>query len=211
MKPYPHLYVIGLTGNIGCGKSAVVAMLVELGAAVRDADQVTRQIMDVGQPAYEAIVRAFGPEVLQAPAGPLDRTVLGRIVFGDLAKLRQLEAIVHPATRAAIHSWLAELDRAADHSTAHKVAVVDAIKLIESGWPHFCDTVWVVRCDPAQQLQRLVEQRGMARADAQQRIAAQSPQEAKLAVADIVINNSGPLDETKQQVQAAWNAIMIGR
>ena len=86
-EPYPHLYVIGLTGNIGCGKSAVVGMLAELGAAVCDADQVTRQVMEVGQPAYAAIVQPLAGRAPIAPAGPLDRAALGRIVFGDPARL----------------------------------------------------------------------------------------------------------------------------
>ncbi|MBA3943777.1 MAG: dephospho-CoA kinase, partial [Herpetosiphonaceae bacterium] len=136
---------------------------------------------------------------------------LGRIVFSDPAKLQQLEAIVHPATRAAIHSWLAGLDQAADRGTEAKVAAVDAIKLIESDWPRFCDAVWVVRCDLAQQLERLIKRRDMARADAEQRIAAQSPQQAKIAVADVVIDNSGTLAATRQQVQTAWAAMKSGK
>lgn len=208
---YQHLYVIGLTGNIGCGKSAVVAMLAKLGAAVCDADHITRQVMAVGQPAYSAIVQTFGPDVLQSANGPLDRPALGRIVFGDPTKLQQLEAIVHPATRMAIHTWLTELDREAAGRGERSIAVVDAIKLIESGWPRFCDAVWVVRCEPAEQLRRLVELRGMPRADAEQRVTAQTPQDAKIAVASVVIDNSGTLDETRQQVQTAWEAIGVGR
>ncbi len=204
---FPHLYLIGLTGNIGCGKSTVVEMLAALGAHVIDADAVTRQVMEVGQPAYQRIVEVFGSGILQAPHGAIDRPALGRIVFGDQAALRTLEGIVHPATRAAILAWLDERDAAAVQTGRRAVAVVDAIKLIEAGYPAFCDAVWVVTCEPQQQIRRLVEQRGMTEADAQQRIAAQPPQQAKIAVADVIIDNSGTLEQTAQQVEAAWAAI----
>lgn len=206
MNPgFPHLYLIGLTGNIGCGKSTVVGMLAARGAKIIDADAVTRQVMEVGQAAYQRIVEVFGPAILQAPNGPIDRPALGRIVFGDPAALKTLEGIVHPATRHTILSWLQERDTAAQHG--REVTVVDAIKLIEGGYPAFCDAVWVVTCDEQQQIRRLVELRGMSEADARQRIAAQPPQSAKVAAADVVIDNSGSLAQTEQQVAAAWERI----
>ncbi len=104
-RRYPHLYLIGLTGNIGCGKSTVSEMLVEQGAVVNDADQVTRQVMLPFQPAYHAIVEAFGTTILAEPDGPIDRRALGRIVFADPAALQRLEAIVHPATRRTNEAW----------------------------------------------------------------------------------------------------------
>ncbi len=208
MQPqFPHLYLIGLTGNIGCGKSTVVGLLVARGAHVIDADAVTRQVMDVGQPAYRRIVDVFGEAILQSPAGPIDRPALGRVVFGEPAKLRELEAIVHPATRNLILAWLSEQDTRAAHQARREVAVVDAIRLIEAGYPAFCDAVWVVTCDPAVQLRRLVEQRGMSEVDARQRIKAQPPQSTKIAVADVVIDNSGTLEQSEQQVEAAWEAV----
>jgi dephospho-CoA kinase len=210
---YPHLYLIGLTGNIGCGKSTVVRLLAARGAAVCDADQVTRTVMQPGQPAYEAIVERFGPAILAAPGDRIDRPALGRIVFADPAALRRLEEIVHPATRTTIEQWLAEQERQAARRDSRGVAVVDAIKLIESGYPAICDVVWVVVCDEREQLRRLVESRGMALADARQRIAAQPPQSAKVAVADVVIDNSGTVAETERQVMGAWEAIQarLGR
>ncbi|PLS79698.1 MAG: dephospho-CoA kinase [Chloroflexi bacterium] len=201
------MYLIGLTGNIGCGKSTVVGLLVARGAHVIDADAVTRQVMDVGQPAYRRIVDVFGEAILQSPAGPIDRPALGRVVFGEPAKLRELEAIVHPATRNLILAWLSEQDTHAAHQARREVAVVDAIRLIEAGYPAFCDAVWVVTCDPAVQLRRLVEQRGMSEVDARQRIKAQPPQSTKIAVADVVIDNSGTLEQSEQQVEAAWEAV----
>lgn len=204
---FPHLYLIGLTGNIGCGKSTVVEMLAARGAQVIDADAVTRQVMEVGQPAYEQIVEVFSADILQSANGPIDRPALGRIVFGDTAALKRLESIVHPATRETILSWLQQRDAEAEAAGRRDVAVVDAIKLLEAGYPAFCDAVWVVACDEAEQMRRLVELRGMSEADARQRIAAQPPQSAKIAAADIVIDNSGALDATERQVAAAWQQI----
>jgi dephospho-CoA kinase len=193
------MYLIGLTGNIACGKSTVVAMLKELGAQVLDADQVARAVVEPGEPAYEGVVAAFGARILTAPGGAIDRPALGRIVFGDAAELRRLEAIVLPAVHATIERWLEQQRQAGT-----PVAVLDAIKLIEGGWPERCDAVWVVSCRPEQQLERLVGQRGMSPADAQARIAAQGAQAEKLAHADVVIENSGGLEATRAQVLAAW-------
>jgi dephospho-CoA kinase len=206
---FPHLYLIGLTGNIGCGKSTVVELLAARGAQVLDADAVTRQVMDVGQPAYERIVEVFGPDILHAPGGAINRPTLGRIVFGDQAALRTLESIVHPVTRATILAWLHERDAAAAHLDRRAITVVDAIRLLEGGYPQFCDAVWVVTCDEHQQLRRLVEQRGMTEADARQRIAAQPPQHEKTAAADVIIDNSGTREQTERQVAAAWQAIPV--
>ncbi len=206
---FPHLYLIGITGNIGCGKSTVLRMLAARGALIIDADAVTRQVMEVGQPAYQQVVEVFGPGVLQAPNGPIDRPALGRVVFGDPAALKTLESIVHPATRQAILAWLHERNTAAKECQRRDVAVVDAIKLIEAGYPAFCDAVWVITCEEHQQLRRLVDQRGMSEADARQRIAAQPPQSEKVAVADVVIDNSGSLAETEQQVANAWSTIEV--
>src|SRR5262245_8040233 len=102
MKPY----LIGLTGNIACGKSSLLAMLAELGAQVIDADRVTHDLQRPGEPVYAAIVAEFGPGVLTAPGGPIDRRALGAIVFADPAALRRLEQIVHPAVHARIEAWL---------------------------------------------------------------------------------------------------------
>ncbi len=174
---------------------------------MRDADQVTREVMRPGDPGYRAIVDAFGPTILTAPGGPIDRAALGRIVFGDQAKLRQLEQIVHPATRTRIMGWLDDAETRAASTNQRLVTVLDAVKLIESGYPAICDAVWVVVCDPQEQVRRLVEERGMVLADARQRIAAQPPQAEKAAAADVVIDNSGTLPETEAQVEAAWRAI----
>jgi dephospho-CoA kinase len=205
---FKHLYLIGLTGNIGCGKSTVAAMLAARGAHIIDADQVTRQVMAVNQPAYRRITKTFGESILEFPGGPIDRPALGRIVFADGAALKQLESIVHPATREFIMRWLHERDDAAAAKGKREVAVVDAIRLIEAGYPAFCDAVWVITCHEQEQVRRLVESRGMPEADARQRIAAQPPQRDKVAVADVVIDNSGSVEQTEQQVERAWRVVL---
>ncbi len=226
IKP-PNVYLIGLTGNIACGKSAVVAMLRELGAQTIDADQVTHDLQRPGQPVYDQIVAAFGAGILAQPGGPIDRRALGAIVFTDPAELRRLEQIVHPAVRAQLAVWLKsvgdgrrevgngeQIVRSASSQPLPAtrqppiVAVIDAIKLIESGWRPICDAIWVVTCTPEQQLARLVGARGMTEAEARARIEAQPPQSEKVAQANVVIDNSGALAATREQVQAAWRAII---
>ena len=229
-KP-PYLYLIGLTGNIACGKSTVLDLLHERGAQVLDADRVTHELQAPGQPVYHAIVAEFGPGILSAPAGPIDRRALGAIVFADPAALRRLEQIVHPAVRERIMAWLTEISRQGDKeirrqgegdslislspglpvSLSRPVAVIDAIKLLEGGWKQICDAIWVVTCTPEQQLARLMSTRGMREDEARARIAAQPPQAEKVAQADVVIDNSGTLEDTRRQVGAAWRALLERR
>jgi dephospho-CoA kinase len=221
-----NVYVIGLTGNIACGKSTVLDMLRERGAQVLDADRVTHELQAPGQPVYHAIGAEFGSGILSAPAGPIDRHALGTIVFADPAALRRLEQIVHPAVRERIMSWLDSMGdggqaqrrgelRMGDGKnqlpsplTPSPVAVIDAIKLLEGGWKQICDAIWVVTCPPEQQLARLLSARGMREDEARARIAAQPPQADKVAQADVVIDNSGSLEATRRQVEAAWQAML---
>lgn len=190
--------VIGLTGNIGCGKSTVAGMLAELGAEVIDADKVAHAVMAPPGPVYDAIVRAFGPGVV-APDGSLDRRALGRIVFGDPAALRLLDSLVHPATTAAIQQLIAD--------SRAEVVVVEAIKLIESGLDRICDSVWLVTCSRDQQIERLTVGRGLSVEDAERRIDAQTPASEKLPFANVVIDNRGTIDETRGRVLDAWRGL----
>lgn len=189
------MYLIGLTGNIAVGKTTVCSILRSLGAHIIDADRLVHTLLAKGQPVYEQVVAAFGPGIVRAD-GEIDRPALGRIVFADAPALRRLEAITHPAVRELIDQQIAA-------STAD-VVVVDAVKLIESGLSRRCDAVWVVTARRAQQLQRLTEQRGMSEQDARQRLRAQASQAAKVRQADVVIDNSGTLEETEAQVRRAW-------
>jgi dephospho-CoA kinase len=189
---------IGLTGPIACGKSTVAGWLADLGAHVVDADEVARQVTGPGTAAAEGIVEAFGPD-LRRGDGSLDRAALGRIVFADPMALAQLESIVHPAVRPVI---LERLERAeADRAPA---VVVEAIKLVEGGLAELCDEVWLVTCDPNEQLARLVA-RGADQLDAESRIAAQSGIAERLSpAASRIIDTSGTIDAARDRVIAAW-------
>lgn len=198
MKQRP--FVIGLTGNIGTGKSTVLQMLAELGARVIDADQLSRQVMQPTGMAYEAVARSFGNDILKED-GQIDRDRLGQIVFSDVEALRQLEAIVHPAVSAQAREQI---------EAAHeRVVVLEAIKLLESGLTlQLCDAVWVVTAKPDVALARLVAQREMDENEARRRLAHQTTEAEKVARADVVIENSGDLKETRAQVLAAWRNLM---
>ncbi len=197
MKRTPK-YLIGLTGNIATGKSAVAKMLSELGATVIDADALVHELQRSGTPTYDAIVAAFGRGILDR-VGEIDRKALGSIVFADPDRLRVLESILHPAV--AIESQRRIM------AATTRVIVYEAIKLIEAGRADMCDAIWVVTARPDVQLERLMRTRGLSEADARQRIDAQPPQSEKLKYATVVIDNSGPLSETRQQVRAAYEAI----
>jgi dephospho-CoA kinase len=186
---------VGLTGNIGTGKSTVAAILLGLGADVIDADKVAHRAMRPGTRVHARIVDVFGPGLLTA-GGEIDRKRLGAIVFSNAAALARLEAIVHPATLEAIDRWIA--------GACADVLVVEAIKLIESGLASKCDSVWVTTCRPEQQIKRIMDARDLSRAEARRRAEAQPPQEEKIARADVVIDNAGSISATREQVEAAW-------
>lgn len=217
------MYIIGLTGNIACGKSTVLHELERRGAAVIDADTVTRQLQEPGQQVYRQIVEAFGSGVVTMPGGPIDRKALAAIVFTDPPALKRLESIAHPAVREFIFAWLEEQGvrgrgpgmRSEQSQTLtpdpRPLLVIDAIKLLESGWKTQVNAVWVVTCTPEQQLHRLMQTRGMSEQEAQMRIAAQPPQTEKVVQADVVIDNSGTLEKTLEQIETAWNAVLFHR
>jgi len=194
-------YLIGLTGNIATGKSTVAAMLADLGATVIDADKVAHQVMQRGGPAYDPVVAAFGPEVV-GHDGEIDRACLGRIVFNDAVALRRLEEIVHPAAAVEVGRRIGAAQTAA--------VVIEAIKLIEAGWQRVCDALWVTTCTRGQQIARLMADRSLSLAEAQQRVRAQPPQSEKIRLADVVIDTTGELADTRRQVDAAWQAIAKG-
>lgn len=191
--------VIGLTGNIGTGKSSVLAMLRDLGAATIDADAVAHTVMQPGEPAHAGIVQAFGAAIL-AGDGTIDRARLGAIVFRDAAALARLEAIVHPAVFTRMQAFMRESSR--------PVVVIEAIKLLEAGYSiTLCDVIWVVTSTREQQITRLMQSRHLSQAEAELRIDAQPPPADKVRRADVVIDNRGTLDETRQQVEAAWRRL----
>ncbi|MCS7251044.1 MAG: dephospho-CoA kinase [Anaerolineae bacterium] len=190
--------LIGLTGNIACGKSTVARMLAEKGAYVIDADAIAHEVIRKGTPAYEAILRRFGEGILGLDE-EIDRRRLGAIVFRDPNALRDLEAIVHPAVLMEIRQ------RIHAHPEAPAI-VVEAIKLIESGFAEACDTIWVVTCPEPEQIRRLMVERGLPEEEARVRIQIQSSQAEKIRHADVIIDNSGDLEATRRQVEQAWRA-----
>lgn len=191
-------YLIGLTGNIACGKSAVAAMLAQLGAEVIDADRLVHRLMEPETESWQAIVACFGRGILR-PDGAIDRAALGEIVFRDPAALADLEAILHPAARKQAEARIA--------ASTRPVVVLEAIKLIEAAWHRLVDSLWVVTCRRDQQIERLKRDRSLTQSEAELRVDAQPPAADKLRHARVVIDNSGPLEETRRQVEAAWARI----
>ena len=186
---------VGLTGGIGSGKSEVSRRLAAYGAVVIDADQIAREVVEPGTEGLAEVVAAFGPEVL-TPDGALDRARLGDIVFADPGLRGKLNAIVHPRVAAR----MAELERGASGS----IIVHDVPLIAENGRAGAYDVVVVVDAPPKVQAERLVRRRGMTREQARARMAAQASREQRLAIADIVIDNSGSLAELDRQVGDLW-------
>jgi dephospho-CoA kinase len=186
---------VGLTGGIGSGKSAVSSRLAERGAVVIDSDVLAREVVAKGTDGLAEVVAAFG-DVL-TPDGELDRPAVGRIVFGDEAARRKLEAIIHPRVRARA----AEIEAAAP---ADAVVVHDIPLLVETGQAGRFDLVLVVDVPVDIQVERLTAQRGMAAEEASRRIASQASRQDRLAAADVVIDNSGTLEQLDRRIDEVW-------
>jgi dephospho-CoA kinase len=197
--PYHGKTLLGITGNIACGKSTVLRQLGELGAHTIDADALIHKILMKGGAAYDPVVAEFGPGILDGN-GEIDRRALGTIVFSDPARLRRLEEIEHPIVRSLIDEEI--------RAARGDIVVLDAIKLIESGWADRSDAVWVVTCRRDQQIERLMHTRHYSSEEAETRVNAQAPQETKVARADVVIDNSGRLEATRSQVLQAWQSLV---
>ncbi|MEU4495220.1 dephospho-CoA kinase [Streptomyces sp. NPDC023998] len=187
---------VGLTGGIGAGKSEVSRLLASYGAVLIDADKIAREVVEPGTPGLSAVVEALGPEVLTAE-GTLDRPKLGSIVFADPERLATLNAIVHPLVGARSM----ELEAAAGPDA---VVVHDVPLLTENNLAGLYDLVAVVDASPETQLDRLVRLRGMTESEARARMAAQATREQRRAIADLVIDNEGPLEQLEPQVRKVW-------
>ncbi|WP_433343390.1 dephospho-CoA kinase [Micromonospora sp. CA-111912] len=190
------MLMVGLTGGIASGKSAVAARLAALGAVLIDSDRIAREVVAPGSEGLAEIVAAFSDRVL-GPDGALDRAALGAVVFADEAARRRLEAITHPRVRARS----AELVAAA---APDAVVVNDVPLLVEVGLAPTYHLVVVVRAEVATRLTRLERDRGMDRADAERRIAAQADDARRRAAADVVLSNDGTLDELYAAVDRLW-------
>lgn len=190
--------LIGVTGNIACGKSTVIKLLRELGAETIDADKVAHRQMEPKTAVWHDVVREFGDEIVK-PNGEIDRGVLGAKVFNDPEALARLEEITYPTLLKTVKAMIAKSEA--------EVVVLEAVKLYESGMFRMCDSVWSVICGRDQQLHRLMAERGLTKEQAEARFEAQEPLQENVVRADVVIDNSGSLADTRAQVVAAWEKI----
>ena len=189
-------FVLGLTGNIACGKSTVGTLLAErFEADYVDADRIVHALYAAGTTETRAIAERFGSDLLQ-PDGTIDRRRLGDVVMADKAALKELERILDPGVRRAIEARLT--------SSPAPVVVLDAIRLVEGGLYLRCNAVWVVVCDPKLQIERLQASRHFSLEQATLRVSAQTPIEDKLRHATAVIHNNGALDFLESEVAGAW-------
>jgi dephospho-CoA kinase len=186
--------ILGITGSIACGKSIVARLFGELGAAVVSADELARDVIAPGSPLLAELRERFGPVIVE-PNGTVDRKALAAMIFSDHAARRDLNRIMHPAIAALAEARLKQLSR------ARSLVVYEAPLLFEAGAEGRVDAVLVVRIEPQRQLERLMARDGVSEAEARSRIAAQMPQDEKIARADFVIDNSGSLEGTQAQVR----------
>lgn len=188
--------MVGLTGGIGAGKSAVARRLAELGAVVIDADRLAREVVEPGTDGLAEVRKAFGRDVL-ASDGSLDRPALAAKVFGNEASRRRLEEIIHPRVRARTAELVAT-------APPDAVVVNDVPLLVETGLADSFDVVVVVEAPEQVRVERLVRERGMTRQQAAERIATQAPETRRRVVADVVLDNSGDLETLHRQVDELW-------
>lgn len=186
------MFIVGLTGGIGCGKSAVTDCFIGLGVPVIDADVVAREVVEPGQPALRDIVEQFGPEVLRAD-GSLDRTRLREHIFTDTKAKTRLEGILHPRIRAEMRRQLDAFDT--------PYAIFSIPLLFETGQERSVDRILVVDCPPELQIQRVTQRDQTSEAQTESIIASQIDRESRLAQADDIIDNSGSLNDLRPIVE----------
>lgn len=198
-RKWSDRFVIGLTGNIGTGKSLVRRMLENMGAFGIDADKLAQKAAEKGTPGYLEIIKTFGKEI-QREDGTVDRNKLAKIVFDAPALLVKLEAIIHPIV-------LSEIDQIIQQNSV-PIIVIEAIKLLETDLRNQCNSIWVTTSSPEIQQSRLVSQRGLSEESATLRINAQTDSAEKIKAAQVVISNDGTIDQLWQQVSNAWNEVL---
>lgn len=198
--------VIALTGGIASGKSTISRRLSDLGARIVDADVLSREAVAAGSPGLDRIVERFGASVLDAD-GALDRAALGAIVFADEDARAALNTIVHPEVRRLAAERLSEIGR----DSADAIAVYDVPLLVETGVDHGFDLVVVADADAATRTERLIALRGLDPDEARRRVAAQASDEERRRIADVLIDTTGSLEHTEEQVDALWSDLVAGR
>jgi len=192
---------VALTGGIATGKSHCLKLFAAAGVPTIDADRLAHEAIAPGTSGHAAVIERFGSGIV-TESGAIDRPALGAIVFGDAKARRDLEAIVHPRVYRAIGDWFGALG---DRGEA--LGIADIPLLYETGRDIDYDTVIVASCPPAMQIERLMQRSGLSRAEAEARLAAQLPIDAKAAKADHVIDTSGTLDETENQVRGLLDVL----
>jgi dephospho-CoA kinase len=196
------MYVIGLTGGIGTGKSVVAEILREQGAVILNADLIGHEVYLPGTPAYDDIVTAFGQDVV-AEDGTIDRKKLGSIVFASPDKLAQLNAITHPRMKEMMREKLAEAER-----EGTRIAVLEAALLFDAGWDDLTDEVWVTVVDAETAAQRASERSGIPVEQVLERIQkAQMASDERIRRSDVVIDTSGTLEDTRRRTIEAWTGL----
>jgi dephospho-CoA kinase len=191
---------VGLTGGIATGKSFCLGRFAKRGVPVIDADIVSREVVEPGSPALEAIRSRFGPSVI-APDGRLDRAALAAIVFSNRAARAELESIIHPEVYRRINEWFV------NQPPGVRIAIADIPLLFETGHEHDFECVVVCACEPFEQLRRLIGRDRLTEEEARARLAAQWPIAEKIARGDFVIRTDGTFDETEAQVNEVFEAL----
>lgn len=192
------MYKIGLTGGIATGKSTVSGWMAQRGVAVIDADRVAREVVEPGTPGLQAVVEAFGTDVILED-GQLNRPALGSIVFNNEAKRKQLNAILHSYIKARVDELeQMYIDR------GEPAIIYDVPLLIEAGWYKDMDEVWLVETGEATQIRRLKERNGLDEAEAACRIKSQLPLSEKRKYSQVVISNEGPMEELEAELEQLW-------
>ena len=194
---------VGLTGGIACGKSTVASLLAAEGAIVIDLDELAHAVQVPGEVVWSEIVRHFGEGVLN-PDGTINRRKLGELVFADPGRLALLNRLVHPAVLTRWQERLAQIRR----ESPQAIVLSDIPLLFEAGLKPQVDLVLLVYCSPAAQIHRLRERSGLSRREAEGRLAAQMPIAEKPPLADMVIDNGGPLAQTGERVREVWQELL---
>ena len=199
------MLVIGLTGSIGTGKSAVARLLQALGAVIINADTVGHEAYKPNSESWHEVVKAFGEEILQ-PNGEIDRPKLGKIVFSDPEQLTRLNQIMHPRMAGMVAEELERL-----RSKGVPVAVVEAALLFEAGWDYLVDEVWATDTPVDTVIDRLKARNGMSAEEVLKRIDSQMDRSERLARAQVVVDNSGDVEALERAVSSLWDCRVKGR
>lgn len=194
---------VGLTGGIACGKSTVSQMFVRLGGHLIDFDRLAHDVQEPGKPAWQDVVNYFGEEILQ-PDGRIDRNRLGAVVFNDARKLQKLNEFVHPRVYEA---WRHRLDSITAREP-HAIVFSDVPLLFEGRMQHLFDLTILVMIDPGEQIERLMARNNISRSDAGLRLSSQMPIRDKVALADMVIDNSCAMEDTEKIVARVWRNLL---